>query len=109
MKVFSVFIIAVLMALFVSCSIQETSIETPHSLEISLQNPVLATNADSTSIVKAKSAIQSSPEYILASYTRYKNGEFIVEITEEELLSLGVSQEDYLNYVNVVSRMNGQK
>ena len=69
-------------------------------------NPVLASPVDSLKVNEAKSSIQCSPEYILASFTIYKDGLFTVEITEEELNMLGVSEKSYQDYLKGLSLMN---
>lgn len=95
-----------LIVLLCSCSIQEQDVDLPDTMLEVNSNPVIASYVDSLKMNEAKSSIQCSPEYILASFTVYEDGEFSVEITEEELSMLGVSEKSYQEYLNGLSIMN---
>ena len=84
------------------CAIIEMSPESK-SEKVVAPYPVLASSADSSKVFNAKSAIQRSPEYILSSFTVFKDGKFTVEVSTEELKELGVSYADYLSYKERVS------
>lgn len=92
---------------FFSCSLQENDIDTSSDTfnEVNT-NPIVASSVDSLKMNEAKSSIQCSPEYILASFTVYEDGKFSVEITEEELNMLGVSEKSYQDFIKGLSLMN---
>lgn len=69
-------------------------------------NPSMATLDDSTRVLKAKSALQRSPEYLLSGYVFFKNGEYILEISKEEREELGVSDTEYSLYKKKLSHLN---
>lgn len=72
------------------------------------QKPVFDSSPDSVTVFKAKSAIQRSPEHILASYVVVKDGTYHLDITKKEMVLLGISEKDYQKFLNKLSRINNK-
>lgn len=72
-------------------------------------NPSMATLEDSTRVLRAKSAIQSSSEYLLSGYVFYKNGEYVLDISEKEREELGISGKEYDFFKKKLSHLNSSR
>lgn len=86
------------------CAIIEQSLDIPEKV-IPL-NPVLATGSDSTQVFRAVSSVQRSPEHLLAGFTVLENGYYSCKITPTELREIGLTEEDYKQYLKVLSNLN---
>ena len=89
------------------CAIMEQSIDEATERPLPLK-PIFASGPDSVTVFKAKSAIQRSPEHLLAAYVVVKDGKYNLSITKEEREMLGISEKDYQKYLNYLSRINNK-
>jgi hypothetical protein len=89
------------------CAIMEQSIDETTE-RLLPQKPELVSNPDSVTVFKAKSAIQRSPEHILASYVVVKDRTYHLDITKKEMELLGISEKDYQKFLNKLSRINNK-
>lgn len=97
--------ICVLLLSFISfwkCAIMEQSIEDSKE-RLLPANPVFYSASDSVKLFNAKSAIQRSPEHLLSSYVVVEDGVFHLDITKEEMDSIGVSDKDYQKFLKTMS------
>lgn len=90
--------------LLCGCAIIEQSLDVPEK-NVPL-NPVIATGADSTQIFNAVSSVQRSPEHLLAGFTVFENGRYSCNITPTELSAIGLTEEDYKQYLKVLYKLN---
>lgn len=89
---------------FCGCAIIEQSLDVPE--KIVPLNPFIATGADSTQVFKAVSSVQRSPERLLEGFTVLENGKYSCNITPTELSAIGLTEDDYKQYLKVLSKLN---
>lgn len=90
------------------CSVMEQSMDDVKERPLPT-NPSMATLNDSTRVLRAKSAIQRSSEYLLSSYVFYKNGEYVLDISEKEREELGISDKEYDFFKKKISHLNSSR
>ena len=93
---------------FWKCAILELSIEDSPESPLPA-TPVFYSASDSIKIFNAKSAIQRSPEHLLSSYVVVKEGTYYLDITKEEMDSIGVSDQDYNKFLRIMSGIKPKK
>lgn len=101
------FIIIILLTMGVaSCAVAE---QAPAELETVVQNkPVFSSPADSLQVQRITGIIQSSPESILSASTVKIEGKYVLDLTEEDALALGISEDIYKRYCEVLEKLNLQ-
>ena len=87
-----------------SCAVAEQT--SPEHVTVVYENPVLHTPADSLQVQRITGIIQSSPESILSASTVKIDGKYVLDITEEDALELGISEDIYERYCEVLVKLN---
>ena len=93
-----------LLLLISSCSIMEESIHEVVERPLPT-SPMVASSLDSTQVFKVKSTIQRSPEYLLSAYVIIKDGKLQLDISKEERKELGITENEYTDYLKKLSKI----
>lgn len=102
------------MCMLNACSLEEIQPDSVENISNSQVKDELVTRSsisdrDSVKMYRIISIIQADPNILLSKYTIYENGVFLLSLSRDNAIQLGISETKYSEYLKYIKDLNSNK